>query len=139
MFDLSRDSQDNRHHQSSSPERDRNSRPNSPKIVSEDRSPGRDRKPSQPNMGNTRRRHNSPKTSNLPFSCFICDGSHRAKECLNKSAFYAFQASLASDLDDKSSQSKKKVGQVDGVENPRVRAMSSCRFFIRKWGRQVNM
>ena len=39
LFNLSRDSQDSRRHQSSSVGRNRNSRPNSPKAASENRSP----------------------------------------------------------------------------------------------------
>ena len=51
LFDMPSESQNTRRHQSSSPERNRNNRPNSPKAVSEDRSPERDRKPFQPQHG----------------------------------------------------------------------------------------
>ena len=56
---MSSDSQDARRHQSSSLRRNRNSRSNSPKAVSEDKRPSGDRKPSQPNTGNTLRGHNN--------------------------------------------------------------------------------
>ena len=104
-------------------EEDKNSRSNSSKVVSEDRHPGRDRKPSQLNTENTWRGHNNPNTSNRPLSCYICNELYQAKECPNKLVFYAFQASLASDSNDKLSQSGKEIGQVEEVENPRVGAM----------------
>ena len=53
LFDLSDDTQETRRRQSSSLERDRNGRPNSPKTTGENGSPSRDRKPSQSNTGDT--------------------------------------------------------------------------------------
>ena len=58
LFNMSSVTQEMRRHQSSSLGRDRNNRPNSPEAVSGNRSPGRDRKPSQPNTGNTWQRPN---------------------------------------------------------------------------------
>ena len=51
-----------RRHQSSSPERNRNNRSNSFKGVSEDRRPGEDHKPSQPNTVNNWQGHNNQNT-----------------------------------------------------------------------------
>ena len=138
LFDLCSDSQDSMRHQSSSPRRNRNNRPNFPTVVSEDRSPGRDRKPFQSNTGVTWRRRDSSRTSNRPFNCYICDGSHQAKECSNRTTFYAFQASLTSDSDDKSSQPEKEVGQVEEVKNIRVgaiRFVSSLHMKVRETSR----
>ncbi|XP_011658421.2 uncharacterized protein LOC105435997 [Cucumis sativus] len=123
LFDLSSDVQEKRRHQSSSPRRDRNSRPNSPEVVSGNRSPGRDRKPFQSNTGNNGQRPNNQRTSHTSISCYICNGPHRGKECSDKAAFYAFQASLAADSDDTSSQLEKEIGQVEGVQNVRVGAI----------------
>ncbi|KAA0067252.1 uncharacterized protein E5676_scaffold231G00330 [Cucumis melo var. makuwa] len=53
LFDLTSDSQDVRRHQSSSPRRNRNSRPSSPKAVGEDECPSKDRRSHQSNTGNT--------------------------------------------------------------------------------------
>ena len=68
-------------------------------------------------------RPNSQRTSHTPISCYICNGLHRARECLDKAVFYAFRASLAADSDDTSSQPEKEVGQVEGVQNVRVGAI----------------
>ena len=115
LSDLSSDSQDSRRHQSSSPGRNRNSRPNSSKASSENKSSGRARKPSQSNIGDIWQRRDSPNTLNCPFNCYICDGSHQAKECQNRTTFYTFQVSLAADSNDKSSQPEKEVGKVEEV------------------------
>ncbi|KAA0045374.1 Endo-1,4-beta-xylanase A [Cucumis melo var. makuwa] len=40
-----------------------------------------------------------------------------------KNAFDAFQASLASDLDDRLGQTKREVDQTEEVDNPRMRAL----------------
>ncbi|KAA0055658.1 senescence-specific cysteine protease sag39 [Cucumis melo var. makuwa] len=53
LFDLTSDSQNVRRHQSSSPGRNRNSRPSSPKAVGGDECPRKDRKSHQSNTKNT--------------------------------------------------------------------------------------
>ena len=123
LFDLSSDVQETRRQQSSSPGRDRNNRPNYPEVVSGNRSPGRDRKPSQSNTGNNGQRPNNQRTSHTSISCYICTGPHRARECPDKAAFYAFQASLAADSDDTSGQPEEEVGQEERVQNVRVGAI----------------
>ncbi|TYK10090.1 reverse transcriptase [Cucumis melo var. makuwa] len=110
LFDLISDSQDVRRHQSSSPGRNRNSRPSSPKAVEGDKCSGKDRRPYQSTTENTWRRPNNRSPPKRPLSCFICEGPHLARECLNKFDFHAFQASLIPDSDDKSNQAESEVG-----------------------------
>ena len=74
-------------------------------------------------MGDTWRRRDNPNTSNRPISCYICNGPHRARECPDKAAFYAFQALLAADSDDTSGQPEEEVGQEERVQNVRVGAI----------------
>ncbi|KAA0025806.1 uncharacterized protein E5676_scaffold447G00500 [Cucumis melo var. makuwa] len=74
LFDLFNDSQDARRHPSSSSGGSRNNCPSSPKTTGGDRCFNGDRRSHQSNTGNS-------------------------WECLNKTAFNAFQASLASDSD----------------------------------------
>ncbi|KAA0046580.1 uncharacterized protein E6C27_scaffold114G001130 [Cucumis melo var. makuwa] len=62
LFDLINDSQDVRRYQSSSPGRNRNSRPSSPKVVEGDKRSGKDRRPYQSNTENTWRRPNNRPT-----------------------------------------------------------------------------
>ncbi|KAA0046219.1 uncharacterized protein E6C27_scaffold284G00070 [Cucumis melo var. makuwa] len=109
LFDLSNDSQDARHHPSSSPGGSRNNRPSSPKTTGADRRFNGDRRSHQSNTGNSWRGPSNQNVSNRPVSCFICKGSHLARECPNKTAFNAFQASLASDSDNQLSQTKREV------------------------------
>ena len=137
LFDLSDDTQETRRHQSSSPGRDRNGQPNSPKTTGENGSPSRDRKSSQSNTRDTWRRRDNPNTSNRTISCYICNGPHRARECPDKIAFYAFQASLASDSDDTSGQPEEEVGQEERVQNVRVGAIRLLSSLQRERGRQV--
>ncbi|KAA0057353.1 uncharacterized protein E5676_scaffold216G00080 [Cucumis melo var. makuwa] len=99
LFDLSNDSQDARRHPSSSSGGSRNNRPSSPKTTGGDRRFNGDRRSYQSNTGNSWRGPSNQNVSNRPLSCFICKGPHMARECPNKNAFNAFQASLASDSD----------------------------------------
>ena len=123
LFDLSNDVQETRHHRSSSPGRDRNNRLNSPEAVSRNKSSGRDRKPFQSNTGNTRQRPTGQRTSHTPISCYICNRPLRTRECSDKAAFYAFPASLATDLGDKLGQPENEGGHVGEVQNVRVGAI----------------
>ncbi|TYK21000.1 uncharacterized protein E5676_scaffold328G00270 [Cucumis melo var. makuwa] len=59
LFDLTSDSQDARRNQSSSPRRNRDSRPSSPKAVREDECPSKDRRSHQSSTGNTSQRPNN--------------------------------------------------------------------------------
>ncbi|KAA0038414.1 uncharacterized protein E6C27_scaffold270G003130 [Cucumis melo var. makuwa] len=72
LFDLIGDSQDVKRHQSSSPGRNRNSRPSSPKAVGGDKRSGKDRRPYQSTTENTWRRPNDRSPTKRPLSCFIC-------------------------------------------------------------------
>ncbi|KAA0060753.1 uncharacterized protein E5676_scaffold451G00450 [Cucumis melo var. makuwa] len=99
LFDLSHDSQDARRHPSSSSVGSRNNRPSSPKTTGGDKRFNGDRRSHQSNTRNSWRGPSNQNVSNRPLSCFICKGPHLAKECPNKTAFNAFQASLASDSD----------------------------------------
>ncbi|KAA0060490.1 uncharacterized protein E6C27_scaffold22G003260 [Cucumis melo var. makuwa] len=126
LFDLTSDSQDARRNQSSSPRRNRDSRPSSPKAVGGDKRSGKDRKPYQSTTENTWRRPNDRSPTKRPLSCFICQGPHLARECPNKVDFHAFQASLIADSDDKSNQVEDEAGLIDGGEKTRaIKYMSS--------------
>ncbi|KAA0040304.1 uncharacterized protein E5676_scaffold142G004680 [Cucumis melo var. makuwa] len=107
----------------SSPGRNRNSRPSSPKAVGGDIRSGKDRIPYQSTTVNTWRMPNNRSPPKRPLSCFICEGPHLARECPNKVDFHAFQASLIADSDDKSNQAKGEVGQMDGGEKTRIGAI----------------
>ncbi|KAA0033331.1 uncharacterized protein E6C27_scaffold845G001500 [Cucumis melo var. makuwa] len=114
LFDLIGDSEDVKHHQSSSPGRNRNSRPSSPKAAEGDKRSGKDRRPYQSTTENAWRRSNDRSPTKRPFICFICQGPHLARECPNKVDFHAFQASLIVDSDDKSNHAEDEVGLIDG-------------------------
>ncbi|KAA0026252.1 protein DDI1-like protein [Cucumis melo var. makuwa] len=116
LFDLTSDSQDVRRHQSSSPGRNRNSRPSSPKAVGGDECPSNRSPPKR------------------PLSCFICGKPHLARECPNKVDFHAFQASLIADSDDKSNQAEDEVGQIDGGEKTRIGAIKYMSSLQKKSG-----
>ncbi|TYK27837.1 uncharacterized protein E5676_scaffold384G00090 [Cucumis melo var. makuwa] len=105
------DSQDVRSHQSSSPRRNRNSRSSSPKNVGGGKDSGRDRRRYQSNTENTWRRPNNRSPPKRPFSCFIREGPHLARECPNKVDFHACQASLILDSDGKSNQLRAKLAR----------------------------
>ncbi|KAA0067733.1 uncharacterized protein E6C27_scaffold352G00520 [Cucumis melo var. makuwa] len=97
LFDQANDSQDVRRHPSSSFERNKNNRLSSPKTAGGDKHFNGDRTSYQSNTRNSWRGSGNQNVSNRPFSCFICQGPYLARECPNKTAFNAFQASLASD------------------------------------------
>ncbi|KAA0052266.1 uncharacterized protein E6C27_scaffold207G00900 [Cucumis melo var. makuwa] len=123
LFDLTRDSQDVRRHQSSSLGRNRNSRPSSPKAVGGDECPGKDRRSHQSNTRNTWQRPNNQRPPKRRLSCFICGRPHIARECLNKVDFHAFQASLIVDSDDKPNQAEDEADLIDGGERTRIGAI----------------
>ncbi|KAA0065526.1 uncharacterized protein E6C27_scaffold638G00290 [Cucumis melo var. makuwa] len=134
LFDLTSDSQDARRNQSSSPRRNRDSRPSSPKAVGGDKRSGKDRKPYQSTTENTWRRPNDRSPTKRPLSCFICQGPHLARECPNKVDFHAFQASLIADSDDKSNQVEDEVGLIDGGEKTRIGAIKYMSSLQKKSG-----
>ncbi|KAA0063712.1 uncharacterized protein E6C27_scaffold329G002350 [Cucumis melo var. makuwa] len=120
LFDLSNDSQDTRRHPSSSSGGSRNNRPSSPKTTGGDRRFNGDRRSHQSNTGNSWQGPSNQNVSNRPLSCFICKGPHMARECPNKTAFNAFQTSLASDSDNQQNQTEREVDQTEEVDNPRM-------------------
>ncbi|KAA0061806.1 uncharacterized protein E6C27_scaffold89G00260 [Cucumis melo var. makuwa] len=134
LFDLTSDSQDVRRHQSSSPGRNRNSRPSYPKAVGGDECPGKDHRPHQSNTENIWRRPNNRSPPKRPLSCFICGRPHLARECPNKVDFHAFQASLIADSDDKSNQAKDEVGNIDEGEKTRIGAIKYMSSLKKKAG-----
>ncbi|TYK15436.1 uncharacterized protein E5676_scaffold571G00880 [Cucumis melo var. makuwa] len=117
LFDLTSDSQDVRRHQSSSPGRNKNSRPSSPKAVGGDECPSKDRRPHQSNTENTWRWPNNRSSPKRPLSCFICGRPHRERECPNKIDFHAFQASLIADSDGKSNQAEDEVTKITVIDS----------------------
>ena len=123
LFDLSNDSQDARRHPSSSSVGSRNNRPSSPKTTGGDKRFNGDRRSYQSNTGNSWRGPSNQNVSNRPLSCFICKGPHMARECPNKTAFNAFQASLASDSDNLQNQTEREVDQTEEVDNPQMGAL----------------
>ncbi|TYK21292.1 uncharacterized protein E5676_scaffold1775G00070 [Cucumis melo var. makuwa] len=123
LFNLTSDSQDVRRNQSSSPRRNRNSRPSSPKAVREDECPGKDRRSHQSSTGNTSQRPNNQSPPKRRLSCFICSGPHMARECPNKVDFHAFQASLIADSDDKQNRTEDEAGLIGGGERTRIGAI----------------
>ncbi|KAA0061797.1 uncharacterized protein E6C27_scaffold89G00150 [Cucumis melo var. makuwa] len=134
LFDLTSDSQDVRRHQSSSPGRNRNSHPSSPKAIGRDEYPGKDHRPHQSNTENIWRRPNNQSPPKRPLSCFICGRPHLARECPNKVDFHALQASLIADSDDKSNQVEDEVGQIDEGEKTRIRAIKYMSSLKKKSG-----
>ncbi|KAA0047381.1 uncharacterized protein E5676_scaffold363G00350 [Cucumis melo var. makuwa] len=134
LFDLIGDSQDVKRHQSSSPGRNKNSRPSSPKAVGGDKRSGKDRKPYQSTTENTWRRPNDRSPTKRPFSCFICQGPHLARECPNKVDFHAFQASLIADSDDKSNRAEDEADLVNGGEKTRIGAIKYMSSLQKKSG-----
>ncbi|KAA0053838.1 uncharacterized protein E6C27_scaffold135G002280 [Cucumis melo var. makuwa] len=123
LFNLISDSQDVKRHQSTSPGRNRNSRPSSPKVVGGDKRSGKDCRPYQSTTENTWRRSNDRSPTKRPLSFFICQGPHLARECPNKVDFHAFQALLIADSDDKSNQAEDEAGLIDGGEKTRIGAI----------------
>ncbi|KAL4018158.1 hypothetical protein IC575_021748 [Cucumis melo] len=134
LFDLSNDSQDTRRHPSSSSGGSRNNRPSSPKTTGGDRRFNGDRRSHQSNTGNSWRGSSNLNLSNRPLSCFICKGPHMARECPNKTAFNAFQASLTSDSDNQQSQTEREVDQTEEVDNPRMGALKFLSSLQKKVG-----
>ncbi|KAA0031687.1 uncharacterized protein E5676_scaffold409G00190 [Cucumis melo var. makuwa] len=134
LFDLTSDSQDVRRHQSSSPGRNRNSRPSSPKAVGRDKCPGKDRRSHQSNTGNTWQRPNNQSPPKRRLNCFICGRPHMARECPNKVDFHAFQASLIADSDDKPNQAEDEAGLIDGGERTRIGAIKYLSSLQKKSG-----
>ncbi|KAA0062567.1 reverse transcriptase [Cucumis melo var. makuwa] len=84
LFDLTSDSQDGMRHQSSLPERNRNSRSSSPKDTGGGKRSGRDRRPYQPNAENTWQRSNNRSSLKRPLSYFIYDESNQAEGEVNQ-------------------------------------------------------
>ncbi|TYK16922.1 uncharacterized protein E5676_scaffold130G00580 [Cucumis melo var. makuwa] len=111
LFDLSNDSQDESRHPSSSSGGNRNNRPSSPKTTGGDKRFNGDRRPHQSNTGKSWRGPSNQNVSNRPLSCFVCKGPHLVRKCRNKTAFNAFQTSLASDSDDRLGQTEREVDQ----------------------------
>ncbi|KAA0051690.1 uncharacterized protein E6C27_scaffold60G00710 [Cucumis melo var. makuwa] len=134
LFDLSNKSQDARRHPSSSSGGSRNNRSSSPKTMGGDIRFNGDRKSHQSNTRNSWRGPSNQNVSNRPLSCFICKGPHLARECLNKTAFNAFQASLASDSDNQLSQTEREVDQTEEVDNPRMGALKFLSSLQKKVG-----
>ncbi|KAA0066681.1 uncharacterized protein E5676_scaffold384G00030 [Cucumis melo var. makuwa] len=87
------------------------------------------RHPSSSSGGSRNNRPSSPKTTG---------GDRRfngdRRECPNKTAFNAFQASLASDSDNQLSQTKRKVDQTEEVDNPRMGALKFLSSLQKKVG-----
>ncbi|KAA0053817.1 uncharacterized protein E5676_scaffold352G007420 [Cucumis melo var. makuwa] len=118
----------------SSPGRNRNSSPSSPKAVGGDKRSGKDRRPYLSTTENTWRRPNNRSPPKRLLSCFICEGLHLTRECPNKVDFHAFQASLITDSDDKSNQAEGEVGQIDGGEKTRIGAIKYMSSLQKKSG-----
>ncbi|TYK19243.1 uncharacterized protein E5676_scaffold1493G00440 [Cucumis melo var. makuwa] len=123
LFDLTSDSQDVRRHQSSSPGRNRNSNPSSPKTARGEKCPSKDYRSHQSNTGNTWQRPNNQSPPKRRLSCFICGRPHMARECPNKVDFHAFQASLIADSYDKPNQDEDEAGLIDGGERTQIEAI----------------
>ncbi|KAA0053169.1 uncharacterized protein E5676_scaffold1775G00050 [Cucumis melo var. makuwa] len=134
LFDLTSDSQDVRRHQSSSPERNRNSRSSSPQTAGGEKCPGKDCRSHQSNTGNTWQRPNNQSPPKRRLSCFICGRPHMARECPNKVDFHAFQASLIADSDDKSNQDEDEAGLINGGERTRIWAIKYLSYLQKKSG-----
>ncbi|KAA0025483.1 uncharacterized protein E5676_scaffold1112G00490 [Cucumis melo var. makuwa] len=134
LFDLTSDSQDVRRHPSSSPRRNRNSHPSSPKAVEGNECPSKNRRSHQSNTENTWRRPNNRSPPKRPLNCFICWKPHLGRECPNKVDFHAFQASLIANSDDKSNQAEDEMGQIDGSEKTRIGAIKYMSSLHKKSG-----
>ncbi|KAA0039111.1 uncharacterized protein E6C27_scaffold84G002140 [Cucumis melo var. makuwa] len=134
LFDLTSDTQDVRRHKSSSPGRNWNSRPSSPKTVRRDEYTGKDRRSHQSNTENTWKRSNNQSPPKRPLSCYICGKPHMARECPNKVDFHAFQASLIADSDDKSNRAEDEAGLVDGGKKTRIGAIKYMSSLQKKSG-----
>ncbi|KAA0045292.1 reverse transcriptase [Cucumis melo var. makuwa] len=87
------------------------------------------RHPSSSSGGNRNDRSTSPKTTG---------GDRRfngdRRECPNKIAFNAFQASLASDSNNQLSQTEREVDQIEEVDNPRMGALKFLSSLQKKVG-----
>ncbi|KAA0045082.1 uncharacterized protein E5676_scaffold78209G00350 [Cucumis melo var. makuwa] len=112
----------------------KNNRASSLKTTGGDKRFNGDRRSHQSNTGNSWRGPSNQNVSNRPLSCFICKGPHLARECLNKTAFNAFQASLASDSDNQLSQTEREVDQMEEVDNPRMGALKFLSSLQKKVG-----
>ncbi|KAA0060672.1 uncharacterized protein E5676_scaffold580G00130 [Cucumis melo var. makuwa] len=134
LFDLTSDTQDVRRHKSSSPGRNRNSRPSSPKTVRRDEYTGKDRRSHQSYTENKWQRPNNQSPPKHRLSCYICGKPHMARECPNKVDFHAFQASLIADSDDKSNRAEDEVDLVDGGEKTRIGAIKYMSSLQKKSG-----
>ncbi|KAA0059143.1 uncharacterized protein E6C27_scaffold430G00550 [Cucumis melo var. makuwa] len=134
LFDLTSDTQDVRRHKSSSPGRNRNSRPSSPKTVRREEYTGKDRRSHQSNTENTWQRPNNQSPPKRRLSCYICGKPHMARECPNKVDFHAFQASLIADSDDKSNRVEDEADLVDGGEKTRIGAIKYMSSLQKKSG-----
>ncbi|KAA0063885.1 uncharacterized protein E6C27_scaffold616G00090 [Cucumis melo var. makuwa] len=134
LFDLTGDTQDVRRHKSSSPGRNRNSRPRSPKTVRREEYTGKDRRSHQSNTENTWQRPNNQSPPKCRLSCYICGKPHMARECPNKVDFHAFQASLIADSDDKSNRAEDEADRVDGGEKTRIGAIKYMSSLQKKSG-----
>ncbi|KAA0057594.1 uncharacterized protein E6C27_scaffold497G00710 [Cucumis melo var. makuwa] len=134
LFDLTSDSQDARRNQSSSPRRNRDGRPSSPKTVRRDEYTGKDRRSHQSNTENTWQRPNNQSPPKRRLSCYICGKPHMARECLNKVDFHAFQASLIADSDDKSNRAEDEADLVDGGEKTLIGAIKYMSSLQKKSG-----
>ncbi|KAA0046982.1 uncharacterized protein E6C27_scaffold230G001680 [Cucumis melo var. makuwa] len=134
LFDLTSDTQDVRRHKSSSPGRNRNSRPSSPKTVRREEYTGKDRRSHQSNTENTWQRPNNQSPPKRHLSCYICGKPHMARECPNKVDFHAFQASLIADSDDKSNRVEDEADLVDGGEKTRIGAIKYMSSLQKKSG-----
>ncbi|KAA0064190.1 uncharacterized protein E6C27_scaffold548G001290 [Cucumis melo var. makuwa] len=134
LFDLTSDSQDVRRNQSSSPRRNRDGRPSSPKTVRGDEYTGKDRRSHQSNTENTWQRPNNQSPPKRRLSCYICGKPHMARECPNKVDFHAFQASLIADSDDKSNRAEDEADLVDGGEKTRIGAIKYMSSLQKKSG-----
>ncbi|KAA0046198.1 uncharacterized protein E5676_scaffold688G00220 [Cucumis melo var. makuwa] len=77
------------------------------------------RHPSSSSGGSRNNCPSSPKTTGGDKRLMEI-GPHMARECPKKTAFNAFQASLASDSDNQQSQTEKEVDQTEEVDNPRI-------------------
>ncbi|TYK09914.1 uncharacterized protein E5676_scaffold16G00270 [Cucumis melo var. makuwa] len=111
---LKSDSQNVRRHQSSSPGKNRNSRPSSPKAVGGDECPRKDRKSHR----QTQRTHDEGRII----------GAHPS--VLSVVSY----ASLIADSDNKSNQAEDEMGQIDGSEKTRIGAIKYMSSLQKKSG-----
>ncbi|KAA0053541.1 uncharacterized protein E6C27_scaffold190G001050 [Cucumis melo var. makuwa] len=118
----------------SSPGRNMTSCSSSTKDAGGGKDFSRDRKPYQSNTENTWRWSNNRSPPKRSLSCFICEGSHLARECLNKVDFHAFQDSLIPNSDDKSNQAKGEVGHIEEGGKTRIGAIKYLSSLQKKSG-----